>query len=289
MQVFRSFDPWQGVNENGDDNTEYPSKHNQARHRWQRRYFSDSGPLNSEPSAKPGTAPGIIRLDHLSQPPRLQSLTPVGSSKSFQTPMSRNQSAGNLSATLPAPYSAEKAQAQEGGNPFSNDYQGTLRYKGGAVKYLKYDTDKWSRPGYWPNCHQRSERWDNYRLHQWEDNRYDSCKPNRRFQALNKINKSNRSPFQQTPYAEQSPTMLFYQQKLAMSRSMPALRTGTSRPFTNQEERIFNFAQTQERLVTKPAPLGYPEDGEQGDPEEDEYVNEPNGETQHQQEAMVVG
>jgi len=137
-------------------------------------------------------------------------------------------------------------------NPYADEYQGTLRFKGASVKYLKYDTDKYNRPGYWPNCHQRSERWDNYRTHQWEDNRFESCSATRRYKAQEKMNKSNRSPFQNTPYSEQSPTMLFYQQKLSMSRSMPTLST---RGKSQQQDRIFNFAQTQEQLVSRAAPM----------------------------------
>lgn len=90
------------------------------------------------------------------------------------------------------------------------------------------------------------------------------------------MNKSNRSPFQNTPYSEQSPTMLFYQQKLSMSRSMPSLRS--TRGKSQQQDRIFNFAQTQEKLVARAAPMTTPihkrRDMQMEEPEDDDQMEE---------------
>jgi len=253
MQVFRNVPQFE------DDNTEYPSKHNHARHRWQRKYFSDTGPLNYEPTNRPrraGTAPLGTAQIYGGRNNQLQSLTPNHSSqgqrkknRGLRHPNSQTQSTPQLL-------------------PEQKPYQGIVRYKGASMKYLRYDTDDWNRPGYWPNCRVRQERWDNYRLHQWEDNRYETCSPKMRNKAHNKINKSNRNPFQHTPYSEQSSTMLFYQRKLAMSRSMPTLHKPLTR--THQNERIFDFAATQERL-TRPENF---EQGNEGDEEGEEAMDE---------------
>lgn len=211
----------------------------------------DFGPLNKEPRSRMGTAPGMARRSMSKTANtasmhnmRVKALTPAHSGQ-------KARKAGNRQLRHPNSY-------QQGVDPNgyigprhrNTNYQGTLRYKGQSVKYLKYDEDKWNRHGYWPNCRERSERWDNYRSNQWEDNRFESSSsPKQRKKQHEK--RSNRMPFQSTPYSEQSPTMLFYQQKLHMSKSMPMLRNQPSRDIdrTKQEERIFDFAQTQEILT----------------------------------------
>lgn len=246
MQVFRNHRKW------GDDNTEYASKHNHARHRCARKYFSDFGPLNSEPTtrgSRAGTAPGMSRAQ-TKHNLRVKALTPAHGNQnarngnrqlrhpnSFQNGFSRTLTKGEMS------------RSRSHSSLSQTNYQGTLRYKGKSVQYLRYDEDKWQRPGYWPNCRERKERWDNYRLNQWEDNRYESCSPKARKKLGRQIPQSNRMPFQATPYSEQSPTMLFYQQKLRMSKSMPLLQTPLQR--THQESRIFDFANTQEKLTAE--------------------------------------
>jgi len=247
MQVFRPERKW------GEDNTEYASKHNHARHRCARVYFSDFGPLNSEPTTRAGTAPGITRAQ-ASHTQRVKALTPShGNQKArkgnrqLRHPNSFQTGSHDPNAFARTLTKSEATQSM-GSLGQSRSYQGTLRYKGQSVRYLRYDEDKWSRPGYWPNCRERKERWDNYRLNQWEDNRYESCSSPKARKKLGKtIPQSNRMPFQATPYSEQSPTMLFYQQKLRMSKSMPLLSTPLQR--THQESRIFDFANTQQILT----------------------------------------
>jgi hypothetical protein len=277
MQVFRTYDP------RADDNTEYPSKHNHARHRWQRVFFSDPGPLNSEPAAKPGSAGSAQGYQYGGMRPnkiKLKSLTPNHN----------NQSGRRENRSLRHPNVHSKSSHQFGQTP----YVGTLRFKGASVKYLRYDEDQWNRPGYWPNCHQRAERWDNYRLNQWEDNRFETCSPTARKRASDKINRSNRSPFQNTPYSEQSPTMLFYQQRLnfsktlPISRSMPQLRPATTG--RSQGERIFDFTRTQ-RQLTKSKVQDESEEAEDGNEEdlvdEEEAGGEVNEDEAYAQEEAV--